>query len=186
MTDRKSWEIKDEAILDDLVALIDLTVAEREILAALQESAREVAPALSEAFYRRLMAHPLTAEYVGDQVEARRGTLEAWFIELFQGKYGRDYVGGRLEIGRVHVAIGLPIRYPLAMMDVILEFGMQVAAQSHEPEQAANAFRKLLALDIAIFTQSYEDTQLKHLAETMGNERLARRLLTQEGLFLQL
>jgi hypothetical protein len=38
-----------------------------------------------------------------------------------------------------------------------------------------------LALDIAVFNQAYEDTQLKHLAEMVGNERLARRLLTQEA-----
>jgi hypothetical protein len=46
---------------------------------------------------------------------------------------------------------------------------------------AASAFRKLATLDIAIFNQAYENTQLAHLAEMVGNERLARRLLTQQG-----
>jgi hypothetical protein len=64
------------------------------------------------------------------------------------------------------------------MMDVILDFGLKVANQSSNPDRAKQAFRKLLALDMAIFNQSYEDVQLKHLAETVGNERLARRLLT--------
>jgi len=177
--ERKSWAIKDEAILDDLMTLIDLTAGEKEILANLQGQARAIAASLSEAFYQRLLAHPLTAEYVTGQIEARKETLETWFIELFSGDYGYEYVQRRLKIGQTHVRIGLPIRYPLAMMDIILDFGIGVIAESPQPEQAAQAFRKLLALDMAIFNQAYEDTQLKHLTEAMGNERLARRLLTQ-------
>lgn len=37
----------------------------------------------------------------------------------------------------------------------------------------------MLALDVAIFNQAYEDYQLRHLAELVGGERLARRLLTE-------
>ncbi len=177
MDDRKSWAIKDEAILDDLVTLLNLTAGEKELLVNLQEQAQSKAPALSEAFYQRLLAHPLTAEYVTDQIEERKGTLENWFVELFSGEYGSEYIQGRLRIGQIHVRIGLPVRYPLAMMDLILEIGLKVTASSPQPDQAVLAFRKLLALDLAIFNQAYEDTQLKHLAETMGNERLARRLL---------
>lgn len=179
MNDRKSWAIKNEAILDDLLALIGLTVSEKEILAALHEQAKSVAPTLSQAFYQRLQAHPLTAEYVTGQIDERKGTLEAWFMDIFSGQYDRTYVQQRLKIGETHVRIGLPIRYPLAMMEIILEAGINVAANSPQPEQAIKAFRKLLALDLAIFNQAYEDTQLKHLAEALGNERLARRLLSQ-------
>jgi len=80
--------------------------------------------------------------------------------------------------GRVHVRIGLPVRYPLAMLDVVMKFGEQVARQSTHPEAAVAAFRKVLALDIGIFNQAYENNQLLHLAEMVGGERLARRLLT--------
>jgi len=179
MNDRKSWSIKDEAILDDLVKLTNLTTAEKEILAGLQQTAQTFAPSLSEAFYQRLQAHPLTAEYVSGQIDDRKKTLETWFIELFSGDYGPEYIQQRLQIGRIHVYIGLPIRYPLAMIDLITEIGAKVAATSSQPDQAMQAFRKLLALDIAIFNQAYEDTQLSHLIESMGNERLARRILTQ-------
>ena len=149
------------------------------MMIGLQAVARTIAPNLSDAFYQRLAGHPLTAEYIDSQIEKRKETLEQWFLQLFSGEYDTTYVESRLKIGQIHVAVGLPVRYPLAMMDVISNFGAQVTTQSQTPEQAIRAFRKLLALDIAIFTQAYEDTQLAHLAEMMGNERLARRLLTR-------
>ena len=138
-----------------------------------------IAPVLSEVFYQRVLSHPLTAEYVDGQLEDRKRTLNNWFTQLFSGDYGPEYIRSRLKIGRVHVNIGLPIRYPLAMMDILYEFGSKVTAQSADPEQAADAFRKILAIDIAIFNQMYEDTQLAHLTKATGNELLARRMLTQ-------
>ena len=82
------------------------------------------------------------------------------------------------SIGKVHVKIGLPVRYPIAMLDVIMNHGEVVARKSSDPDTAVAAFRKLVGLDLAIFNQAYEDNQLLHLAELVGGERLARLLLT--------
>ncbi len=179
MEDRKSWNIKDEAILDDLVNLMDVTAEEKNALATVKEQAQALAPELVDAFYKRILAHPNTAEYVAGMVDHLRNTLQDWFVQLFSGEYGPEYVQSRLAIGKTHVRIGLPVRYPLAMMDVLIEYGEKVAVHSPQPDLATTAFRKLAALDIAIFNQAYENTQLQHLAEMVGNERLARRLLTQ-------
>lgn len=179
MEDRKSWAIKDEAILDDLIALMGLTSAEKAALATVKDQVQSVAPQMVDAFYTRLLAHAPTAEYLQDQVEHLRGKLQDWFVQLFAGQYDQAYVQSRLLIGQIHVRIGLPVRYPLAMMDLMLKFGEEVSRQSPQPELAVTAFHKLLALDIAIFNQAYEDTHLQHLAEMVGNERLARRLLTK-------
>lgn len=179
MEDRKSWTIKDEAILDDLVQLMKITDDEKSILVAVKGEAEDIAPKMIDAFYERLVAHPNTAEYLDGMVDHLRTTLHNWFVQIFSGNYDKAYVDSRLQIGRVHVRIGLPVRYPLAMMDVMLEFGEEAASHTSEPEKAKAAFRKLLALDIAIFNQAYENTQLNHLSEMVGNERLARRLLTQ-------
>ena len=181
MEDRKSWEIRDEAILSDLVALMGLTDDEKQALAASKSHAEEIAPELITAFYDRLLSHENTAEYFNGNgaVEHLRGTLENWFIQLFSGDYGTDYVNSRLTIGKTHVRIGLPVRYPLAMMDVLVQYGERIAGMNGNAEVTANAFRKLAALDIAIFNQAYENEQLDHLSEVVGNERLARRLLTK-------
>lgn len=178
MQDYNNGEIKDEAILDDLIKLLDLTPTEKEILASLQATARIIAPALSEAFYDRLFTYPLTAKYLADQIEKRKELLAEWFVQLFSGHYDRDYIHHRLKIGRFQVQTGLPIRYPLAIIDLIVEFGLVITEQSSHPEHAAAALRKLLALDIAIFNQAYEDTQLEYLAKIMGHAHLARRILS--------
>jgi hypothetical protein len=179
MEDRKSWDIKNDTILDDLVTLMGLSDEEKNALAASQAEAKTIAPQMVDAFYERLLAYENTAEYLEGKTDKLRVSLQDWFVQLFSGDYGVDYVHSRLAIGQMHVRIGLPVRYPLAMMDIILEFGEKVAAASSQAGTAKVAIRKLLAMDIAIFNQAYEDTQLKHLAETVGNERLARRLLTQ-------
>ena len=175
MQDRKSWEIKDEAILDDLVSLMGLTDEEKSAVAACQADAEANADAMIEAFYERLLNQETTAEFLEGMVDHLRTTLKAWFIQLFSGTYDQGYVNSRLTIGKTHVRIGLPVRYPLAMMDILIEHGQKVAGSGGET--AEKAFRKLAALDIAIFNQAYENAQLDHLAEMIGNERLARRLL---------
>lgn len=180
-TDRASWLVKDEAVLAELIDLLALNPAEQALLAALQPAAHEFAPTLTHAFYERLLNHPAAAEYLpSTRLDHMRATLSGWFTELFCGQYDIDYVRRRLSIGKTHVRIGLPVRYPLAMLDLVMAFGESIASQSVQPIATLAAFRKILALDVAIFNQAYEDSQLHHLAELVGGERLARRLLTAE------
>jgi hypothetical protein len=177
--DRTSWQVKDAAILDELVSLMGLTADEAAALKGLKSQALEAAPALLDMFYGRLFKHPNTAEYLEGVSMDRLHTMVAeWFADIFSGVYDHAYVQKRLNIGQVHVRIGLPVRYPLAMLDVIMPVGENVARKSAQPELALTAFRKVLALDIAIFNQAYEDNQLSHLAELVGGERLARLLLS--------
>lgn len=177
--DRTSWQIKDEATLTELVKLMNLTPAEADLLKGLEGEAREQGPALTKQFYDRLFAHPQTAEYLqGVSMDRLHGMVQEWFAGIFSGSYDEEYARRRLVIGQIHVKIGLPVRYPLAMLDVVMPFGEAIARGSAQPDTTVAAFRKVLALDVAIFNQAYEDNQLRHLAELVGGERLARRLLT--------
>jgi len=180
MEERKSWVIKDEAILEELLAMTRMTDEEKKALGEMKSQAESIVGEMIDAFYDRLLNHGNTAEYINDKIDKMRDTLKGWFLELFSGTYDDQYVKARLQIGKVHVRIGLPVRYPLAMMDVIIEYGQKAAQNTSNPEFASSAFRKLASLDIAIFNQAYESTQLKHLAKMVGNEMLARRILTQE------
>lgn len=179
---RSSWQIKDEAVLNELMALLDLGTEERALLSALHTQSKSVSADMTKAFYDRLFAHEQTAEYLqGAAMERLHSMVGEWFQDLFGGNYDAAYARKRLVIGQIHVRIGLPVRYPLAMLDVVAQYGEKVARQSSQPEQAVAAFRKVLALDVAIFNQAYEDNQLKHLSELVGGERLARLLLTGQG-----
>jgi hypothetical protein len=180
--ERASWSVGDDLLLAELTRMVGLSSEEIAALAALQERARGVAPALTETFYARLTAFENTNEYfVGVDLSRMHRVTGEWFVDLFSGRYDDTYVKGRLTIGLVHVKIGLPIRYPLAMLDLIGEFGERVTAQSETPEMALRAFRKVLSLDVAVFNQAYENSHLRHLAELVGGERLARRLLSGQA-----
>lgn len=181
LQERQSWAIKDTALLGELGTLLNIDDNDALLLGKLTTQAEQIAPEMINTFYERLFAHPATAEYLqGVTMERLHSMTSAWFMDLFRGPHDSDYVQRRIAIGHIHVRIGLPIRYPLAMLDVILHFGTQVTKQSENPEAALSAFQKLVALDIAIFNQAYEDHQLRHLTHLVGNERLARRLLMQE------
>ena len=62
MDSRKSWDIKDEQILDDLVSLMDLTSDETQSIVACQAEAAERGDAMVDAFYNRLLNQETTAE----------------------------------------------------------------------------------------------------------------------------
>lgn len=180
--DRSSWKVKNEAVFEELVALMGLTEEEIASLNGLSAKAREVAPNMTKEFYDRLFSHSNTTEYFeGVSMERLHSMVADWFVDLFNGTYDANYARKRLGIGRIHVQIGLPVRYPLAMLDVVGPYGQQVAATSSNPELTMRAFGKVMALDVAIFNQAYEDNQLEHLSSFVGGERLARLLLSGMG-----
>ncbi|RTR28961.1 protoglobin domain-containing protein [Deinococcus radiophilus] len=174
--ERNSWHVKDTAVASELIELLGLSDAEKASLKALHGKAQELGPQMTQEFYDRILSKENTAQYMeGADVERLRVSVSDWFSDLFAGDYGTDYAQKRIVIGKIHVKIGLPVRYPLAMLDVVQKYGELVT--EGQSEDVKQAFRKVLALDIAIFNQAYEDNQLHHLSELMGNERLARRLL---------
>ena len=180
--ERSSWQIKGDGILGELIALMGLTPDEQALLGTVQGHAREIAPRMIDDFYGRLFKHEQTSEYLaGASMDRLHSMVTEWFVDLFSGKYDQTYARKRLTIGEIHVRIGLPVRYPLAMLDVVMPYGEAAAKQSAQPDKAATAFRKVLALDVAIFNQAYEDNQLRHLAELVGGERLARLLLAGQA-----
>ncbi len=177
--ERMSWSVADDDLHDELAGMMGLRPEERDLLAELQDVAAEQADAMTDDFYDRLLAHDNTAEYFENiDMDRQHEAIAEWFVELFGGVYDAEYVAGRLEIGHIHVRIGLPVRYPLSMIDIIMQHGEAVVAESSDPETAKEAFEKVMALDIAVFNQAYENQQLEHLAELVGGEKLARRLLT--------
>lgn len=178
MKEMMCWSVKEEQIVDDLLALLQITPEECALLKSMQDDARNISPALVEAFYERLVNNPMASEFIQD-VSALKKTLANWFVQLFCGVYDREYASNCLRIGMAHVRIGLPVRYPLAMFDILQQYGVEVA-HSRGP-QGVNAFLKILALDVATFSQAYDNTQLNHLTQLVGGSpTLARRLLQDQ------
>lgn len=175
----KSWNVTGNAVCAEVIELMNVTPEDCALLAALAPIAKENSAAMVAEFHGRLKQKENTNQYFeGVDVGRVAKMVAMWFEDLFSGKYDVAYADKRMVIGQTHVRIGLPVRYPLAMLDVVLSHGEKVAATSSEPVKALSAFKKVLALDFAIFNQAYEDRQLKHLSELVGGDRLARRLLT--------
>ena len=176
--DRRSWGIKDVAICSELLSLADLTDAQQAMLHSLAPMAQSNSAAMVQAFHGRLLAHEHTKEYLAEKNVAHIGEMvAAWYEDLFRGPFDHDYARKRIAIGKTHVRIGLPVRYPIAMLDVVMKYGQAVCDRHESPAEAFVAFQKVLSIDVAIFSQAYEDNQLQHLADLVGGERLARRLL---------
>jgi hypothetical protein len=180
MEDPKSWSVKDQALVEELIQVLGITEADGQLLKEVQAVADARADVMVEEFSQRILNHPNTREYYErTDVPALKRRISGWFRELFSGNYGPEYAERAKRIGKAHVRIGLPLRYPLAMWDIIAKHGEEVAGQSSRADQAREAFRKVLALSIALFTQAYEDSQLSHLSQFLGSERLVRRLLME-------
>jgi len=179
--DKKSWEVKETDTCRELLELIAVTDEDKAVLSALKAEAEAKAGDMVSEFHGRLVSQENTKEYFEEvDIERVAGLVKVWFIELFGGNYDQTYAEKRMKIGQTHVRIGLPVRYPLAMIDIVLKHGEEIAKSAADPEKALLAFKKVIALDIAIFNQAYEDRQLNHLAELVGGERLARRLLSAQ------
>ncbi|EDQ2877809.1 Globin-coupled histidine kinase [Salmonella enterica subsp. enterica] len=178
MKEMMCWNIKEEQIVDDLLAFLCITPDECILLSSMQADARKLTAKMVDEYYARLINYPMTNEFITD-IELLKKTLSDWFISLFCGVYDQNYARERLRIGMAHVRIGLPVRYPLAMFDILQKYGVETA-YSKGP-QGINAFLKILSLDIATFSQAYDNTQLSHLTKLVGGStKLARRLLQDQ------
>src|SRR5689334_9488805 len=128
---RKSWDIQEEAVLHELVGMLELSAQEKALLGDLRAQARDLAPKVTEVFYERLFKNENTAEFLRSAPMTRLHSMVAdWFVDLFGGTYDEEYARKRMKIGRIHVQIGLPVRYPLAMLDLLIPAGEGIARGS--------------------------------------------------------
>ncbi|WP_174581589.1 protoglobin domain-containing protein [Candidatus Methylacidithermus pantelleriae] len=180
MEDPKSWSVKDQELVKELVDFLGINEDDRQFLRQLHGIAATYSKPMVEEFSSRILQHPNTREYYEKiDVPSLQEKITGWFQDLFLGEYGAEYAEKAMRIGKAHVRIGLPLRYPLAMWDLLVKYGEQVVAHSPKPKEAFRAFHKVLALSIALFIQAYEDSQLAHLSQFLGSERLVRRLLME-------
>lgn len=177
--DRKSWEVKNEKVCAELIEFLALTPQECALLQSLEGAARNVAGTMVTEFHGRIMSTENTKQYFENTDIHRVGAMvNAWFVELFSGNYDAAYALKRIKIGQTHVRIGLPVRYPLAMLEIVGRHAEAIFPQAADPAAARLAFHKVLSIDVAVFNQAYEDAQLKHLSDLVGGEKLARLLMS--------
>ena len=73
-------------------------------------------PGIVDDFYEEIGRHPRASRTITggkQQVDRLKLTLRAWLLELFSGKYDREYLIRRWKVGRRHVEIGLDQVYTI-------------------------------------------------------------------------
>ena len=76
---------------------------------------------IAQSFYDRIREHEdAHAVFTGEaQIERLQRSLQRWLDRLLSGSYDEAYFLETLQIGRVHVRVGLPQRYMLTAMALI-------------------------------------------------------------------
>jgi hypothetical protein len=133
--------------------------------ADVRASAAELAGAIPgwvDAFYARQVTDPVAMAILSSEARIVRlkRTLSAWFHELFALPLDAGYERTRAEIGRVHVAIGMPPHLMVtAMSGVRADVRATVLARlSTDPARAARvaaALEKVLDLELCLMLSAY-------------------------------
>lgn len=133
---------------------------------------------LIDDFYAEIERHPAARKVITggqEQIDRLKGTLVSWLRELLAGRYDRDYVLRRWQVGRRHVEIGLDQVYTNVALSR-LRTGLMGALGASWPGDrdglvaALQSLNKLLDLDLAKIEDAY---QAEYLARQQRSDRLA-------------
>jgi signal transduction histidine kinase len=167
-----------ETVFEELKRYVRFGEADESALRALHGAAFPLLEQVAHVFYDRILTHEQARKaLVGG--ESRVGhlkvTLRRWLDTLLSGPWDEAYWADRVNIGKVHVRIGLPQHYMFGAMNVIrVELAAIAYDAFHErPEElqaVRNALGKILDLELAVMLHTYRDDLLAQQARV---ERLS-------------
>lgn len=163
-----------EEIVAEMRRFIGITEEGRSLLAKLRDLMSSRGEAIEKIFYDKVRSEPATAEFLeGSNVESRHVVSE-WMMDLLTGNHDLAYFEKRVRIGVAHVRIGLPVRYPIGMLEVLREEVDRVIEANLSPDEAKTTralVSKLLSLDLSIFNHAYEECMFDRLDQSAGISR---------------
>jgi signal transduction histidine kinase len=162
----------------ELQAWVGWTEQSGKRVAATAELLAPHLAALVDDFYDEIDRHPNARKVItGGQAQIQRlkGTLVQWLRELLGGRYDRDYVGRRWQVGWRHVEIGLEQVYTNAALSRLRRGLVRLLHENwrgdvKELQDTVRSLNKLLDLDLAIIEDAY---QAEYAARMQRSERLA-------------
>jgi signal transduction histidine kinase len=162
----------------ELQAWVGWTEQSAQRVAAAAELLAPHLVALVDDFYDEIDRHPNARKVItGGQAQINRlkQTLVQWLRQLLGGRYDRDYVARRWQVGWRHVEIGLEQVYTNVALSR-LRIGLVRALHENWPgaltdlQDTVRSLNKLLDLDLAIIEDAY---QAEYAARLQRSERLA-------------
>jgi diguanylate cyclase (GGDEF)-like protein len=122
---------------------------------------------LVRQFYIKQVKNPEIAKIIGDAETLRNlhRTFCRYVLELFDGNYDRDYVSGRLHIGKIHRRVGVTPKLYMSSMrrlqsmldDAIDEWGGTGIADD-EIASVKDSLHKILLIDAQFVFDAYIDS----------------------------
>jgi len=159
----------------------EITEEDARRLVSLRSFAEQWTQEITEGLYQLIMRHPDSRIFFPDDATLARvkRMQNAYFLKLFSGSYGMDYVRDRLLVGAAHERIGMPpklylgaYRRYLALIHEKLRDHFK--SDKAESVKALASIRKLIFFDMAIAI----DTYIAAYLETMTRHQAAIRELS--------
>lgn len=167
------WEVQER------LALLNFNSADVEALARCHEFILQDAEKIVEEFYAGLVNISEVTVIIGDAdtLERLKFALKGYIIELFEAEYDLEYVNKRLLIGKTHHRIGVSPKLYFSAVYALVTLLIKTIDQHlkiEEAEEAKDALRKLLLLDLQLVMDTYmgglvfEITKAKEKAEAFA------------------
>lgn len=169
-------------LLKEMKSHLALAEADTANLRALLPILEPALDGIVDAFYRRLFADPRArAIFQGgqEQIDRQRLRLRDWLAGLFTGVYDEAYYDQRLNIGRVHVRVGLPQHFMPTAMEIVRQELKRALAVSPIPNTPAmlESLDKILSLELTIMLESYQqayEAKIRDEERAVVEEKLTR------------
>lgn len=140
---------------------------------------------IAASFYDRIREHEaahdvLSGDSGEEQIRRLRRSLVEWLERLFGGVYDDAYFAKTVQIGRVHVRVGLPQRYMFSAMALIRSSLLALLDGSSSDDVAArDALGRLLDVELATMLDAYHDHLLARVEQaSRQREEMERRRAT--------
>jgi rsbT co-antagonist protein RsbR len=171
----------DEEELRRRMSFFELADEDFKRLAELKPFADRWTHEITEGLYELIMREPESRAFFADPATLTRvkRLQNAYFLQLFSGNYGLDYVRDRLRVGATHERIGMAPKLYLGAYRRYIEL-IQARLLEHfkgniqESAKALSSIRKIIFFDMALAVDSYIAANL----ETMTRHQAAIRELS--------
>ena len=153
--------------IEDLKRHYLFTDEDAELLVSFLPLAEANKVKLADDLYDFLLGIPETAVFLQDDAVLQRlkKTQQAWFIELFSGKYDNHYLRNLEKIGLAHVRIGLNAHFVNCAMNFVRQAVMNIIRDAYPNTETrrrlTDAAEKILDANLDVMSASYLEEELK-------------------------
>ncbi len=168
-----------------MTRFLELGPGDAEILRAFAPRIDDRLPAITEAFYARLVAEPATAPFLEGRLEGLKKTHLAWLRSLFSGEYGEAFFQRQFEVGQVHVRVELDSLWVDSVMNILrtelFRAILETASDRQEAVAVYSAVLKVMDTALMVINLAYNEHRLDLIHDVTGMPRALLERLIQVG-----